>query len=618
MNLFHSIRQSYGSFRIRTKLFLMILLAVSVPMLFLMAILLRFGLQLITSDTIRAEQTAASVTAPVLDNYLASVVRTSTALRQTDYLQTLLGTALEDELEEVVSSESAAAFEEEYQQILADSPVTNIRLYLPLEQNAPVFSAAGSDSIYAPISRISATYWYGIFSASRPSTLFCPSFYLGRKEQELGDLAYIRPVYIRQKSGITLRCFLAAYFPSEDLKAILAENLPGVGSLSYITNERDAVAASTDPAQLGIYYMDYESIQENLMSSNGFLEKQVLGENIYVGYYYLAAADWVLVSIVPSAPLQQRANSLFYGFLFLWALAAILGVLLSMWLSHSLTRRIQAVSEQMSLVKNAPPVPIDSPSEQDEVGELIDSYNYMARQINNLMQKQQEDAEEIRIAEFNALQAQINPHFLYNTMEMIGWMAQQGRTRETNQAIRDLSRFYRLTLSRKNSINSLEEEIEHVTIYVRLQNMRFEDSIDFVVDVPDSLLEYRIPKLTLQPIVENAIVHGILEKESHRGAIVLTGWLEENDIVLLVSDDGVGISKEKLAGILKKKHAQGGKGNHIAIYNTHRRLQVLYGTGYGLTYRSQEGKGTDVEIRFPAILSDDELSLTRQENGNPA
>lgn len=242
----------------------------------------------------------------------------------------------------------------------------------------------------------------------------------------------------------------------------------------------------------------------------------------------------------------------------------------------------------------------------------------MARQINNLMQKQQEDAEEIRIAEFNALQAQINPHFLYNTMEMIGWMAQQGRTRETNQAIRDLSRFYRLTLSRKNSINSLEEEIEHVTIYVRLQNMRFEDSIDFVVDVPDSLLEYRIPKLTLQPIVENAIVHGILEKESHRGAIVLTGWLEENDIVLLVSDDGVGISKEKLTGILKKKPAQGGKGNHIAIYNTHRRLQVLYGPGYGLTYHSQEGKGTDVEIRFPAILSDDELSLTRQENGNPA
>ena len=610
MNLFRSIRQSYGNLKIQTKLFLIILLAVTIPMLFLASILSRRILQMITADTIRREQTAASRTAPLLDDYLDRVLTTDRELRGTDFLSRLLGSALDEDLGAVLHSREAGAFEEKNQKVLENSPVNAFRLYIPVERDSEIWDDLDSDSIYVPVSSVSTTYWHGIFSASRPSSLFCPPFYLGKKEQqELGDAAFIHPVYIRQKSGITLRCYMALYFSSSDLAAILEENLSGEGGLSYVTNERDAVVTSTDPNQIGIYYMDYESIRQNLMSSNGFLEKQVLGENIYVGYYYLADADWILVTILPSAPLQKKASLIFYSMLFFWVLAAVIGILLSTWLSRSVTRRISAVSGQMSEVRNAPPVPMESTGERDEVGELVDSYNYMARQINTLMQRQQEAAEEIRVAEFNALQAQINPHFLYNTMEMIGWMAQQGRTKETNRAIRDLSRFYRLTLSRRNSINSLEEEIEHVSIYVRLQNMRFEDSIDFVVDVPDSLMEYRIPKLTLQPIVENAILHGILEKESHRGAIVLTGWLEDSSIVLLVSDDGIGMSEEKVSGILNKKEGVSGKGSHIAIYNTHRRLKVLYGEEYGLTYHSTPGKGTDVEIRFPAFTSDEELSL---------
>ena len=115
--------------------------------------------------------------------------------------------------------------------------------------------------------------------------------------------------------------------------------------------------------------------------------------------------------------------------------------------------------------------------------------------------------------------------------------------------------------------------------------MRYHDSIELITDIPDELSEYQIPKLTLQPVVENSILHGILEKESKSGTIVITGWMENKDIVLLISDDGVGISPEILS---------------TAVYNTHRRLQILYGKDYGLTYSSNPGKGTEVEIRFPA------------------
>lgn len=185
-------------------------------------------------------------------------------------------------------------------------------------------------------------------------------------------------------------------------------------------------------------------------------------------------------------------------------------------------------------------------------------------------------------------------------MDMINWMALQGQTDEISHAVQSLSRFYKLTLSRKKGISTIARELEHVTIYVQLQNMRYHDSIELITDIPDELSEYQIPKLTLQPVVENSILHGILEKESKSGTIVITGWMENEDIVLLISDDGVGISPEILSTILSGKGKSQSGGTNIAVYNTHRRLQILYGNNYGLTYSSKPGEGTDVEIRFPA------------------
>ena len=149
-------------------------------------------------------------------------------------------------------------------------------------------------------------------------------------------------------------------------------------------------------------------------------------------------------------------------------------------------------------------------------------------------------------------------------------------------------------------IRDSAKEEEHVSIYIHLQNMRYHDSIQFISDIPDELMDDQIPKLTLQPVVENAILHGILETTSKSGTIVLTGWQEDQDLVLLISDDGVGMSKEKLDTILTGTGFSSGKGTNIAIYNTHRRLQILYGPDYGLFYSSEPGKGTEVQTRIPA------------------
>lgn len=308
-----------------------------------------------------------------------------------------------------------------------------------------------------------------------------------------------------------------------------------------------------------------------------------------------------MVTVLPAGPLITQSNMIMVQYILMYFAFLVLALILAHYMSRSITNRISSVIHQMSKVRKGSLSPMESPVYHDEIGDLIDTYNYMTRKMDQLMADQAKAAEELRIAEFHSLQAQINPHFLYNTMDMINWLAQQGRTDDVSTAVQSLSRFYKLTLSRKQSISTIAQETEHATIYLEIQNMRYHNSISFVSDIPDELMEYQIPKLTLQPLIENAVLHGILEKDDKTGTIVLTGWIEDTSIVLLISDDGVGIPSEKLSAILSGNGNSTSGGTNIAVYNTHRRLQILYGPDYGLTYSSTPGSGTEVEIRIPAI-----------------
>ena len=340
------------------------------------------------------------------------------------------------------------------------------------------------------------------------------------------------------------------YYSDDKLTSILSDNLSLEGSVSYIVNERDAIVATSDPSLSGIYQLDYDTIKASFMSSNNFIERNILDTKVYAGFYSISNTDWFMVTVLPSPPLIHASNRLMIQIVLIYAVFLVLALIFANVLAHSITGRLSSVIRQMQTVRHGPPTPMESPQAHDEIGNLIDTYNYMTRKMEELMEKQAKAAEDLRIAEFNSLQAQINPHFLYNTMDMINWMALQGQTDEISHAVQSLSRFYKLTLSRKKGISTIARELEHVTIYVQLQNMRYHDSIELITDIPDELSEYQIPKLTLQPVVENSILHGILEKESKSGTIVITGWMENEDVVLLISDDGVGISPEILSTIL--------------------------------------------------------------------
>ena len=600
--LWRRFKNGYLNLSLQTKFTIALISIVVVPAF--LTVFLFYGrlYSMVVSNTIRQEQDASAKTAPLIERTMETILATTRNITGQNFFQELFYMPVSDSAEELATSNHAIDFKNALQRLTTDSIVTDVRIYVDFPDDLKALDTyPNTENILAPLSQAKGTYWYGIFQGNRNTQeMFCPSFYLGSREKKnYGDMAYICPLSLYYHST-AYKAYLAVYYSDDKLTSILSDNLSLEGSVSYIVNERDAIVATSDPSLSGIYQLDYDTIKASFMSSNNFIERNILDTKVYAGFYSISNTDWFMVTVLPSPPLIHASNRLMIQIALIYAVFLVLALIFANVLAHSITGRLSSVIRQMQTVRHGPPTPMDSPSAHDEIGDLIDTYNYMTRKMDELMKTQAKAAEDLRIAEFNSLQAQINPHFLYNTMDMINWMALQGQTDEISHAVQSLSRFYKLTLSRKKGISTIARELEHITIYVQLQNMRYHDSIELITDIPDELSEYQIPKLTLQPVVENSILHGILEKESKSGTIVITGWMENADVVLLVSDDGVGIPPEILSTILSGNGNSQSGGTNIAVYNTHRRLQILYGNDYGLTYSSKLGEGTEVEIRFPA------------------
>ena len=476
-----------------------------------------------------------------------------------------------------------------------NSLVSDVRIYLD-DAHYENIKKNTDNPVFDTLDPATGTYWHGIFSSTNNNELLCPPMYLSPTEIKThGSHAVIRRI-----RSVQTECYVVIYFNQSTIQPILQQDLPYNNSVIYITNSRNEIVASTNTTLSGTYYIPYNEITKQIPSTSRQEKLQFAGENVYCGCKIIPGTDWIMVSAVPESNLTSEGSQLVFNFLFLYALVVIVCVIISQGLSYSVTGRISKVAEKMQQVRHSTlPTRMDDSVGSDEVSSLIDSYNYMSDEINRLVSKQQETANELRHSEFRALQAQINPHFLYNTLDMINWMAQSGETAQVSEAVNLLSRFYKITLSRGSSIITVREELEHVTLYVQLQNMRFNDKLHFFVDVPDEMLDHAMPKLVFQPIVENSILHGILEKPIKEGNIVIMGWMEDETLVFVISDDGVGIPPETLRTILTGSNTKS-KGSNIAISNTHKRIQLCYGSEYGLSYRSKPGSETEVEIRIPA------------------
>jgi two-component system sensor histidine kinase YesM len=227
----------------------------------------------------------------------------------------------------------------------------------------------------------------------------------------------------------------------------------------------------------------------------------------------------------------------------------------------------------------------------------------MVGKIKELLDAKIEEHENLKKAELRALQAQINPHFLYNTLDTIIWMAEAKRMDQVVELVRVLSRFFRITLSKGKDWITVRDEIEHIESYLAIQKMRYRDILDYRVDVPDEMRDSQMLKLTLQPLVENALYHGIKNKRNG-GSIIVRGLRLDGDLLQIqVEDNGIGMTQEQLMQIHTLLSAEADRAvvaeSGYGINNVNQRIKLYYGQEYGLTIESEYLHGTRVSLVIP-------------------
>lgn len=278
-------------------------------------------------------------------------------------------------------------------------------------------------------------------------------------------------------------------------------------------------------------------------------------------------------------------------------LAAI--VVLSYYIPRSITRPFKELSEVTDQVAKGNLSVRADVMTGAEASILSNSMNTMIDKINELLEQVKTEQVRLRKAEFELLQAQINPHFLYNTLDAIIWLAEAGDQKRVVNMVRSLSDFFRTSLNQGKDINSIQEEMLHVRSYLEIQQVRYQDILSYEIDVPQELYQYSIPKITVQPLVENALYHGIKNKRG-LGHIIIRGEAKQDYFVLLVQDDGIGINQARLlqvqSGIQNKVLT--GK-DFYGLYNVNERIRLNFGEEYGISIDSVYGEGTEVRIVLP-------------------
>lgn len=332
-----------------------------------------------------------------------------------------------------------------------------------------------------------------------------------------------------------------------------------------------------------------------------FMEKRKEGQKeYYITRQNVDGASWQMILIIPENEYEDQYR-------FLWLSAALmLGsmiaviVLMSYLLSGYYVGRLKKLNVEMTGLESGnlnANLPITT--EEDEIEEIYHNFNGMVQEVQRLMQEHYQLGKEVKMAEVRALQAQINPHFLYNTLDLINWISMDYGAEEIGTLTWNLARFYRLSLNHGKSLISIGEEVEHVEVYVNIENYYFDNAISLEVDVPEELKSYACLNIILQPFVENAIVHGIAEKPDIESCeIRICARREEQDIVFSVQDDGPGVDvkemqKETQQDIRTAQHGYG-------VRNINFRLKLCFGEKYGVTYLESE-KGTHVEIKIPVM-----------------
>ncbi|QUH30876.1 cache domain-containing sensor histidine kinase [Vallitalea guaymasensis] len=315
---------------------------------------------------------------------------------------------------------------------------------------------------------------------------------------------------------------------------------------------------------------------------------------------YMSNANWYIVAATPYKSITEDAEHIKNIILSMGLLSLILALVITYILSTAITKPILNLRKCMAEATEGNLTIRSNIKSKDEIGILSSSFNGMLSQIEKLMQQVISDQEQKRKLELKTLQAQINPHFLYNTLDSIIWMA-ESKNDNIVPMTESLSKLFRISLSKGNDIIPLSSEIEHVRNYLFIQSMRYTDKFDYSVSVKPEVLRYKTIKLILQPIVENSIYHGIKNKRG-KGNISINCCINDKKLLITITDDGIGMDSETCTRILSPSYKTDGRlSSGIGVHNVNERIKLYFGNQYGLRYESTISVGTTVYIDLPLI-----------------
>lgn len=399
--------------------------------------------------------------------------------------------------------------------------------------------------------------------------------------------------------GDTARCWLSVDLSFKELAATISNVGIGQHGYCYLMDERGNM----------VYHPQQQLLYAGLKKEEAG-RLACLGDGTYV-------EDTVIYSVqrVPGSPwrvvgvsyIDETVNESFWQMARIAVATAVLilfAALIVGWvLSRSLSRPLQQLETAMEqFEQDADHFAFQSVRGTREVQNLSDSFGHMVGRIQRLMTTVREEEVVLRKTELKALQAQINPHFLYNTLDSIAWMCERGKNADAVQMVHALARLFRISISRGHELIPIEKELQHAEAYLQIQKYRYKNQFTYHFTVDESCLHCLCNKITLQPIIENAIVHG-LDLMVDSGHIEITVKPDGDDILLIVADDGIGMEPEQVAALLQNEPSDR---TGIGVKNVNDRLRIYFGAAYGISIVSAPYEGTTVTIRTPHVPEDRE------------
>ncbi|CAH1192685.1 hypothetical protein PAECIP111891_00417 [Paenibacillus allorhizoplanae] len=402
---------------------------------------------------------------------------------------------------------------------------------------------------------------------------------------------------IHKDTGKTVG-LVVLYVKETVIASIYERKMNYKGGNFYILDQYGKIISSQNKANL---YRDFKeatsiSIPNSTEVETGFFQGNG-SEKVLVSTHRLEPLEWSIVSVIPIDEITVERKEINKLIIWIGSLCLLLAFIVSYLLSRSITRPIFQLSRTMRDIRTGHLTVRSSYQSSDEIGYLNDVFNNLMDRIEELVAENVEEQKTKAEIEFKLLQTQVQPHFLYNTLETIISLIKLNMKTEAITAAKYMANFYKISLSKGNDIITLREEMQLSESYLEIQQLRYVEYMEYTMDIDEEIMSSSISKLTLQPIVENAIYHG-LKRKMEKGLLRITGRRLGDEVRIEIYDNGVGIEESQIKGLLKEV-SDSSERTGFGVRSVHNRIRMLYGDRYGLELESEVGLYTRVTIRLP-------------------